>query len=278
MGVERLDGVVEKLVRADTHLQAIEVAEANYIVPGTYGVRRQYEERIPEKSGRSGLTWREDLNPAPPLRIAVLCGDFVHNVRSALDHLATALVLENEGTPSEDWPFTHFPICEDRLTEKGRERSVTVVGGISDEAAFLLDTLQPYQRVDDPTLHPLWLLNRLWNVDKHRTLNVVAVNLGRVTIKFEDGRTGYATAEPFADEHLIYWVLEDNDAYDPDADPTIEYKPTLAFRDVEGGAEKDPVPVVDLLKELRNYVRYDVVEPFARLSFAGKLVLPEPVF
>lgn len=30
--------------------------------------------------------WRVGLKPPPPLRIAVLCGDFVHNLRSSLDH------------------------------------------------------------------------------------------------------------------------------------------------------------------------------------------------
>jgi hypothetical protein len=278
VGIELLDGVREKLVRADAHIQAVEIAEAEYVVSETYGVRRQHEEHIPEKSGRPGLTWRADLNPPPPLRIAVLCGDFVHNLRSALDHLATALVIENGGTPREDPPFTHFPIYEERLTKLDEVRDVTIVGGISQEAEFLLDAVQPYQRVDDPTLHPLWLLHRLWNIDKHRTLNVVGVSLGKLKITFEEGRTGSTRAEPFADGHLLYWVLEENDAYDPDANPTVEYTPTLAFRDVAAGPGKDPVPVVDLLRELRNYVRYDVVGPFARLCFGGEVEIPEPIF
>lgn len=104
------------------------------------------------------------------------------------------------------------------------------------------------------------------------------MSLGKLTIAFEEGRTGYTRAEPFADGHLLYWVLEENDAYDPDANPTVAYKPTLAFRDVAGGPGKDPVPVIDLVRELRNYVRYDVVDPFARLCFGGEVEIPEPIF
>jgi hypothetical protein len=277
MGIELLEGVREKLIRADEHLHAVKTAEAEFIVTEENGVRRQYEEHITEKSGRPGVTWRANLNPAPPLRIAVLCGDFVHNLRSSLDHLARALVLENAGTPSDTPPTTQFPICQDRLTRADDIRDVTVVGGISAEAEYLIDTVQPYQRVDDPTLHPLWLLHELWNIDKHRTLTVAGVNLGRVTISF-DGRTGYARAEPFADGHLIYWVLEEHPNYDVNAEATIEYSPTHALLDVYGSAEKDPVPLDELLTGLRDYVWFEVVGPFARLCFGADLNLPDPVF
>jgi hypothetical protein len=277
--VERLDGVREKLIRADEHLQAIERVAAEYIVTEEFGIRTQWE-HIPEKSGRSGTTWRADLKPPPPLRIAVLCGDFVHNLRSSLDHLARALVLESGGTPNDDpgdGPVTQFPVLEERLTRNGNVRPLRIIGGISPPAEFLLETVQPYQRVDDPTLHPLWILNRLWNVDKHRTLNVVGVNLGKITITFSDGRTGYARAAPFEDGALIYWVLDENVDVDHTATSTVEYAPSLAFREVAGGAGNEPVPVVELLRELRDYVRHEVVAPFARLCFGAELELPDPV-
>lgn len=280
MGIERLDGVCEKLIRADEHLHEIRTAEAEYIVSETYGVRRQHEDHIPEKSGRAGLTWRADLTPVPPLRLGTLCGDFVHNLRSSLDHLARALVLENGGAPVDEpppFPPTQFPILDDRLTRGEQIRQVTVQGGVSTQAEFLLDLVQPYQMVDDPTLHPLWLLNRMWNIDKHRTLAVVGVNLGKVTISFQ-GRTGHARAEPFVDGHLIYWVLEENPDYDPDEEANIEYSPTLALQDVVAGPPGNPIPLVKLLSQLRDYVRYEVVSQFARLCFGGDLPLPEPVF
>jgi hypothetical protein len=279
MGVERLDGVREKLIRADEHLHSVVRAEAEYIVTEEFGISTRWEAHIPEKSGRSGTTWRANLKPPPPLRIAVLCGDFVHNLRSALDHVARALVLENGGTPSDDpsGPVTQFPVVEDRLTRDDKIRSLEVVGGISPAAVHLLESVQPYQRVDDPTLHPLWILNHLWNVDKHRTLNVVGVNLGKVTISFSDGRNGYARAAPFEDGRLIFWVLDETPEVDHNATSTVEYAPSLALRDVAGGADKDPVPVVDLLRQLRDYVRYEVVAPFARVCFGGELPLPDPV-
>jgi len=114
-------------------------------------------------------------------------------------------------------------------------------------------------------------------VDKHRTLNVVGVNLGKITITFSDGRTGYARAAPFEDGALIYWVLDENPDVDHNATSTVEYRPSLAFRDVAGGAGNEPVPVVELLRELRDYVRHEVVAQFARLCFGGEPKLPDPV-
>jgi hypothetical protein len=279
VGTERLDGVREKLLRAGELLFAIEREEAEYVVTQTFGIRRQFEEHIPEKSGRSGLTWRASLIPPPPLRIAGLCGDFVHNLRSSLDHLAWALVLENGGTPREDHPATQFLVYEDRLTRDGQVRPMKIEGGISTQAEYLLETVQPFQRLDDPTLHPLWILTHLWNIDKHRTLNVVGVNLGKVTIAFpREQRTGYARATPFEDGALIFWVLTENPAYNPEPQETVEYAPSLAFRDVAGAPGNEPVPLGDLLRELRDYVRYEVVQPFARLCFGGELAFPEQVF
>lgn len=191
------------------------------------------------------------------------------------------MVLENDGKPNDDpraGTVTRFPVYETRLTLSGRARAVAIAGGISPRAEELLESVQPYYRPDDPTLHPLSVLTRLWNVDKHRTPNVVGVNLGRVTISFSDGRTGYARAAPFEDGALIYWVLTENPAYHPDASVTVEYSPSLAFRDEAGGPGKEPVPVVDLLRKLRDYVRDEVVQPLARECFGGELPFAQLIF
>jgi hypothetical protein len=37
----------------------------------------------------------------------------------------------------------------------------------------MIERMQPYHRTDDPTLHSLWILNELNNIDKHRLLLVL---------------------------------------------------------------------------------------------------------
>lgn len=77
-------------------------------------------DHIPEKSGRPGVTWRAQIDPPPPaLRLAVVAGDILHSLRSALEHLAWALVLENGGEPSDSKPATQFPISLGAAHEGG---------------------------------------------------------------------------------------------------------------------------------------------------------------
>jgi hypothetical protein len=72
-------------------------------------------------------------------------------------------------------------------------------------------------------------------------------------------------------------VLDENPEVDHDAASTVEYRPSLALKDVAGGAGKDLVPIDDLLRELRDYVRYELVDPLARVCFGGAVSLPDPV-
>jgi hypothetical protein len=85
-------------------------AAAEYVVTEQYGPETRFEHSIPERGGASGIACRADLKPDPPLEMAVLRGDLVHNLRSALDHLANTLVVANGGVPKEGQGGTQFPI------------------------------------------------------------------------------------------------------------------------------------------------------------------------
>lgn len=109
MGIELLDGVRQKLIRAREHLETFQSDVTSYAASDPYRIVRKFEDHIPEKSGRPGLTWRAKVDAPPSLLLAVIAGDCLHNLRSALDHLAWALVLENGGEPSDTNPKTQFP-------------------------------------------------------------------------------------------------------------------------------------------------------------------------
>lgn len=71
----------------------------------------------------------------------------------------------------------HRGTSRERRTGPGNLRSRWLRRAATPPAEFLSESVQPYQRVDDPTAPPARdFLNRVWNVDKHRTLNVVGVN------------------------------------------------------------------------------------------------------
>jgi hypothetical protein len=122
-------------------------------------------------------------------------GDCLHNLRSSLDHLAWQLVLADGGTPTTR---TDFPIfkCEGLFREhkKSKKAPTGVVGGVSQQAAALIESLQPYNRTDgSPEEHPLWVVHHLNIIDKHRRLSLTTL-----------GRTNTQTTLTNAAGHPIF--------------------------------------------------------------------------
>jgi len=113
-----------------------------------------------------------------PHQIALIAGDVLQNLRSALDHLAYQLVVVGKNSPG---PFSHvyFPIADNAekyLAERNRK-----VAGMREYAIAAIDAVKPYQGGNDL----LWRLHRLNNIDKHRLLIAVgsayrSVNVGGV--------------------------------------------------------------------------------------------------
>lgn len=105
-----------------------------------------------------------------PLRLSVLLGELLHNLRSGLDHVAWQLVLANGGTPNKK---TSFPVLVKR-----KNAPLQIVGGISTQAAALAGDLQPYNNASGaPEEDPLHVLSTLNNIDKHREFNIAVLNV-----------------------------------------------------------------------------------------------------
>jgi hypothetical protein len=107
------------------------------------------------------------FGPPVPAHISVLIGEIAHHLRSSLDHLVWALVLENKkkGTPK-----TEFPIF--RTKPEGKEPIAAFerkIELIRSDCAQAIRDLQPYNRTI-PTDDPLWLVFELDRIDKHRLL------------------------------------------------------------------------------------------------------------
>jgi len=116
-------------------------------------------------------------------RVHRILGDFTHNARSALDHLADALVRANGGTPTTQ---TQFPICVSPFEWPGQVRRLK---GASERHVSMIQAMQPYNRRDRYGWHTVWeamgdplaIVNRLSNVDKHRVLNATPAVVTGVT-------------------------------------------------------------------------------------------------
>jgi hypothetical protein len=80
------------------------LAHNAYFEPRPFDVRKVWD------ADRHRYEFVPMLHRSPPLRLGVILGDMVHNLRSALDHLVWQAVLRNGGRPNRSH---QFPICDD---------------------------------------------------------------------------------------------------------------------------------------------------------------------
>jgi len=159
-----LDGALAKVGRAEEHLRAVKDE-----------VRRWREEQRTSLSGdknadRTEFRFYIEYERAPdPAAWALLIGDCVHNLRSALDHA----VYECSGAkPPARCEFPIF-LRKDRffLPEKDESGGLYKVRGIKNKVVrALIEGAQPWQRADRPQDDHLWVIQQLDIEDKHHLL------------------------------------------------------------------------------------------------------------
>ena len=168
-----LFGIEAKLNRAKEHLDVLDDEIGAYLRDKPY--------RIVGEQHSEGNYWHHDIflevAAFPPDDIwGPLIGDAVHNLRSALDHLAwkVALPEARSNTPR----LIEFPIFLDDPAKDPEVRGALTaqLKRLRPESHAVIQGAQPYKTGD--SLHPLWLLQKLWNTDKHRTLHTSGFVLG----------------------------------------------------------------------------------------------------
>jgi hypothetical protein len=149
---DRLILVRVKIERAKKHLRNLETELADFGKKEFYAV-------ITDPNSQSRHLGKHRIFTFDTLAAA---GDVVHNLRSALDHLASQLVWVGSG--KEPTRRIEFPIAKDAATYEGDK--ARKVEGMTPEAIKAIDALKPYKGGNDA----LWRIHELDNIDKHRTL------------------------------------------------------------------------------------------------------------
>ncbi len=165
MDESSLAGIRAKLDRADEHLQAL----TNELRTFFDSEPHSYLTHVDFDAGSYSV--RVTIERSPPVRVSIICGDFVQCLRAALDHLANGLVVR----PTRR---TQFPIYRDaddflcRVIIPARRRERGPLTGLDPEGEVFarIESYQPYNRSDGIGSHPLQVLNDLSNMDKHRTI------------------------------------------------------------------------------------------------------------
>lgn len=170
--------IKSKVERAKEHVRELERSVQAFRNSDPYGFRIEDDLQTGDK------VHRIHIRSETPDRFALLIGDVVHNLRSALDHLAWQLVVANGQMPKSGPGGTQFPIYEPK---PGAKTPQGVVQGISAEAQKVIDRMKPYKGGNND----LWMLQQLDITDKHKLLIVTAFALSGVMPTFP-GAGGYA--------------------------------------------------------------------------------------
>lgn len=108
-----------------------------------------------------------------PARLPLIAGDCLQNLRSSLDYLVWELVLAEGKDPGK---HTCFPVCPgpdsdsfDKAIE-WRGKRPGVLEGIDADAVTEIRNLQPFRLGQNWEMDPLWILNELTNLNKHRRI------------------------------------------------------------------------------------------------------------
>jgi hypothetical protein len=106
----------------------------------------------------------------PPHRLSLLVGEFLYELRAALDNCLYETAVQYSGQdPPPGEGLLQFPIYD---TAESWTRNLYRLKHLSDEHRAMLERIQPYQ-AQRQNLNCLRILNRLARNDRHRTLHVV---------------------------------------------------------------------------------------------------------
>jgi hypothetical protein len=159
---DKLLGTRLKLERAKKHFDDLDAVVGNYLKsnPCVLDTKRDPETR-------KLIYYVDEIRPIPS-EIAIIAGDMLFNLRSALDHLAMQFWLDGDGTGGGSVKSVYFPIFDSATAYcDGRNGKVA---GMRPEAKKAIDAIEPYQGGKG---HQLWLLHALNKTDKHRLLLAV---------------------------------------------------------------------------------------------------------
>lgn len=162
---DSLDVCRAKLNRARNHQHEFDQVFEGFLAAKPYSLDLSFD----PQSGWHDLRWRVHAEP-PVQELSLIFGDVLTNLRSTLDYLVWQLVLVAGNEPSNR---TSFPVA---TTSQGWASARNdQLQGVDGEWIEVLDGLQPY-RQGSPDLHPLAILNRVNNINKHRTLPLGVVS------------------------------------------------------------------------------------------------------
>lgn len=200
-----------RLARAAEHFEAFGALWRDYLNSRPHRLTTTVD---PSGQGELRLIREEPI----PRELALVIGEFLHQLRAGLDNCLYAVAVMDSGvSPPPDGERLQWPIC---LTPAEWKSNTRRYAHLSPDIVDALERIQPYNAAF-PAWNCLRILHDLARVDRHRTLPVVVLYNSHDGIRFDkrwitdvdvqqgivhDGdvlvRFTYTGAEPLGPEHI----------------------------------------------------------------------------
>lgn len=149
-----------RVERARQHANEMSEAWNTYLKP------HPFEFELVRDSDRTYLLRVEQIEPTP-LLLPALFGEWLFNLRSALDHIVWASAVHSSGRmPPPGEGGLQYPIYDEAT---GWDRNAWRLRPLAAHQLEMLHTMQPFN--SDPDANYLGWINRLARIDRHRRLN-----------------------------------------------------------------------------------------------------------
>jgi hypothetical protein len=180
-----------KIARAEHHL-----GDLHHLVEA-YQEGHHYRAVCPNPP-RQPTEWRFvlDITQPPDPQIAVVLGDLLFNVRSALDHIAVACA------PRERKRQAGFPLYENRPEGYEQKKFESMTTGMASEPLAAIEYEQPYNvanrtsKIGPESVEALFALSALQNADKHRSLALLVAGISDPRVQVSWGTEGLGIFRP----------------------------------------------------------------------------------
>jgi hypothetical protein len=247
-----------KMERARVHLKNLDLAIQEWLDLHADLVR---EETDPETG--DDLVVVDPPAGRPADAIALTAADCVHNLRASLDQLVFSLSWSHTAGPltKDVADRCEFPIYGPRAPFK-RDLDKRI-GAVHPDARRLIEDLQPHHAGDAFANEKLWVLDQLWNIDKHRTLPVTifgqqAVQINPQALMPTESSAEYRVGGPIRQKtEIVRFAGKRPESYpDPKSAAVLD----IAFGE---GTPAYGQTVVPFLTGLADYVSEDIIAPLS---------------
>jgi hypothetical protein len=171
--MSKIDDIRLKIQRANAHLEefkdTVRGKRGTVYPPHAVGIQFQPQ-------WKHIIVESERIKPRQKLEWGIIIGDVVHQLRTVLDHVIYGLATRTQMPTERELRQLNFPICKDAndfgTLEIVRTGFLEKMIGAKEFAEVVKS--QPYERRPTDALNDeMWVLKRLDDVNKHRTVFVL---------------------------------------------------------------------------------------------------------